>query len=47
MKKAGSINQTDLKALPPANGDPVVPSEDQLTKAKSALTQKWASTVGG
>ncbi|MBO0870918.1 MAG: ABC transporter substrate-binding protein [Micromonosporaceae bacterium] len=46
MTKAGTIDQSALSALPPANGTPVVLTQDQLKKGQDYLTANWAKAVG-
>ncbi len=47
MTTAGTIDKTLLAALPTVSGTPTFPTDAQTTKAKTTLTQKWASTVIG
>ena len=46
MVKAGSIDQTAYKALPPVNGTAVTPTVAQTEKATKYLTANWAKAVG-
>ena len=45
MTKAGTIDSAAAAKLPEVSGDPVFPSQDQVTKAKAALTQNWSAAV--
>jgi putative spermidine/putrescine transport system substrate-binding protein len=47
MTAAGTINKALAKALPVVAGTPVFPTDEQTTKAKTGLTQKWASAISG
>ncbi|GAA1621376.1 ABC transporter substrate-binding protein [Actinoplanes couchii] len=46
MEKAGTIDATAFAALPKIDGAPVVPTEEQNTKAKEYLTANWAKAIG-
>ncbi|GID28163.1 ABC transporter substrate-binding protein [Paractinoplanes brasiliensis] len=46
MEKAGTIDKAALEALPKVSGDPVIPTEEQNTKAKEYLSANWTKTVG-
>lgn len=46
MKKAGTLNEADAKALPTVNGTPIVPTQDQSAQATTYLTKNWANAVG-
>ncbi|BEP13812.1 extracellular solute-binding protein [Acidothermaceae bacterium B102] len=47
MTTAGTADKTALAALPPAPaGDVKFPTQAQLTKAQTVLTQQWSAAVG-
>ena len=46
MAKAGTIDKTAFAALPTFEGTPVVPTEQQNTKAKEYLAANWAKAIG-
>ncbi|HWS37452.1 MAG TPA: ABC transporter substrate-binding protein [Actinoplanes sp.] len=46
MEKAGTIDATAFAALPKIEGEPVIPTEAQNTKAKEYLTANWAKAIG-
>ncbi|MFV0459002.1 MAG: ABC transporter substrate-binding protein [Actinomycetales bacterium] len=46
MTTAGTIDEALANALPQVTGDPVIPTEDQNTKAKEYLATSWANAVG-
>ncbi|MEV0902777.1 ABC transporter substrate-binding protein [Actinoplanes sp. NPDC049802] len=46
MQKAGTIDATAFAALPKVEGDVVIPTEAQNTKAKEYLTANWTKAVG-
>jgi ABC-type Fe3+ transport system substrate-binding protein len=47
MQKAGSADETALKALPPVNGTADFPTQEQQTKAQQAVAQRWNSEISG
>lgn len=46
MEKAGTVDKALLDALPPVNGTPVVPTDDQSKKMAEYLGANWASAIG-
>jgi putative spermidine/putrescine transport system substrate-binding protein len=46
MVEAGTIDQELYDALPPVEGDPVVPTVEQTEKAAEYLNENWAKVVG-
>jgi putative spermidine/putrescine transport system substrate-binding protein len=46
MAEAGTIDQELYDALPPVEGDPVVPTVEQTEKAAEYLNENWAKVVG-
>ena len=47
MTKAGTVNKTFLKLLPPApKGTTLYPTLPQLAAAKATVSANWASEVG-
>jgi putative spermidine/putrescine transport system substrate-binding protein len=46
MAKAGTIDAAAFAALPKIESEPVIPTEEQNTKAKEYLTANWAKTIG-
>jgi ABC-type Fe3+ transport system substrate-binding protein len=47
MQKAGSADETALKALPPVNGTADFPTQEQQTKAQQVVAQRWNSEISG
>jgi len=46
MTKAGTIDQTAVKALPPVTGTPVILTQAQSDKAAAFLKDNWAKSIG-
>ncbi|WP_250035030.1 ABC transporter substrate-binding protein [Paractinoplanes maris] len=46
MEKAGTIDKAAFAALPKIDGEPVIPTEAQNTKAKEILASDWAKAIG-
>ncbi|TDD59245.1 extracellular solute-binding protein [Kribbella antibiotica] len=46
MTKAGTIDKTAAAALPKVEGTVEFPTQEQVDKAKTTLTQNWAKSVG-
>ena len=46
MQKAGTLDATAFAALPKFEGTPVIPTEQQNTKAKEYLAANWAKAIG-
>ncbi|HET6563682.1 MAG TPA: ABC transporter substrate-binding protein [Marmoricola sp.] len=46
MAEAGTIDEELYDALPPVEGDPVIPTVEQTEKAAEYLNQNWAKVVG-
>ncbi|GAA1157350.1 ABC transporter substrate-binding protein [Nocardioides aquiterrae] len=46
MVKAGTIDKAKYDALPPVNGTPVIPTNDQTEKMAAYLADNWAKAVG-
>ncbi|MBO0681310.1 ABC transporter substrate-binding protein [Mycolicibacterium sp. S2-37] len=46
MEKAGTIDKALLDALPPVEGTPVIPTNDQTTKNAEYLGANWAKAIG-
>ncbi|MER6263188.1 extracellular solute-binding protein [Streptomyces sp900105245] len=47
MDKAGTLDKTAAGKLPKVSGTPSFPTEDQQSKAKTALAQGWGKAVSG
>ncbi|MFC9282126.1 ABC transporter substrate-binding protein [Streptomyces collinus] len=47
MDKAGTLDRTAAGKLPKVTGTPAFPTEDQQSKAKTALAQGWGKAVSG
>ncbi|WP_405917623.1 ABC transporter substrate-binding protein [Streptomyces sp. NBC_00728] len=47
MEKAGTLDKTAAAKLPAVSGTPSFPTEDQQSKAKTALAQGWGKAVSG
>lgn len=47
MDKAGTLDKTAAAKLPKVTGTPAFPTEDQQSKAKTALAQGWGKAVSG
>ncbi len=45
MAEAGTIDTALWDALPPITGTPVIPTNDQTTKAAEYLTENWADAI--
>lgn len=46
MVEAGTIDQKAYDALPPVNGDPILPTLEQATKGAEYLVDNWPDAVG-
>jgi putative spermidine/putrescine transport system substrate-binding protein len=46
MAEEGTIDQELYDALPPVEGEPVIPSNEQTEKAAEYLNENWAQAVG-
>ncbi|MFC6286162.1 ABC transporter substrate-binding protein [Nocardioides sp. GCM10027113] len=46
MAEAGTIDQELYDALPPVEGDPIIPTNEQTEKMAAYLADNWAKAVG-
>ena len=46
MAEAGTIDKTAFDALPPVDGTPVIPTDEQTTKNAEFLGANWAAAIG-
>ncbi len=46
MEAAGTIDQERWEALPPVNGEPVIPTNEQTETAAEYLAKNWAKVIG-
>jgi putative spermidine/putrescine transport system substrate-binding protein len=46
MAEAGTIDQELYDALPPVEGEPVIPTVEQTEAAAEYLNENWAKVVG-
>jgi hypothetical protein len=44
MIKAGTVNKTYLKALPPVSKPAKYPTQAQVTAAEAVVAKQWASS---